>query len=176
MSNLYKFQRKQLVQTNSNDIFDFFSNPLNLYQLTPPQYYLEIKNQHPVKLHKNLEIVFKVKISRIPLTWVSEIIDWNPKQKSFTEKQIKGPFKHWVHKHTIHEVNKNMTEIIDNIEYSLPYGPLSEIIHRRFLKKHLQYMFTYRFQRITEIFKPFSPPRFASQRNFSKNNSSSVKR
>ncbi len=172
MSKKYTFKRKQIVNANAEVVFEFFSNPYNLRQVTPPKHRLEILNSYPIIMHKGLKLRFKFKPALIPMFWESEIIQWNPKQKSFMEQQVRGPFKTWVHKHIINGLNSEITEITDDITYTLPGGPLSDLLNNLIVKRQIQQMFDYRFQRLTEWFRPLTVNPFQpGSREPRKNNS-----
>jgi ligand-binding SRPBCC domain-containing protein len=42
--------------------------------------------------------------------------------------QRRGPYKHWVHTHRFRE-EERATIIEDEVQYALPYAPLSELVY-----------------------------------------------
>ncbi len=54
----------------------------------------------------------------------------------FIDEMIQGHFKSFKHQH-IFKKTETRTEMIDILEYKVPYGALGEIFDRLFLKKHL---------------------------------------
>ena len=54
---------------------------------------------------------------------------------------LEGPFKNWKHIHKFKKINKNKTEVIDEVESDLPYGIFGKIISiyvSKILKKYLK--------------------------------------
>lgn len=60
--------------------------------------------------------------------------------RQFVDRQQKGPFRSWVHRHRFEPDSSGGSRLIDEIEYSLPWGlPLGRLVDRK-----LEPMFTYR--------------------------------
>ncbi|HEU5460770.1 MAG TPA: hypothetical protein VFU79_00715 [Nitrososphaeraceae archaeon] len=47
---------------------------------------------------------------------------------------LEGPLNKWKHTHKFKKINENKTEIIDEVEYSLPYGIFGKIVSIFFIK------------------------------------------
>jgi ligand-binding SRPBCC domain-containing protein len=56
---------------------------------------------------------------------------------------LSGPFKKWRHLHRFHNIEGKQTEIIDEIEFVLPYGILGKLFEG-YASKQLQNIFGYR--------------------------------
>ena len=63
----------------------------------------------------------KMKIRRT-MTWHSKITFL--KKYEYIDEMLAGPFKKWRHLHKFHSIDGKQTEIIDEIEFELPYGIL----------------------------------------------------
>ena len=61
---------------------------------------------------------------------------------------LSGPFKKWRHLHRFQNIEGKQTEIIDEVEFELPYGILGKLIEG-YAYKQLQNIFEYR--KITTI-------------------------
>jgi ligand-binding SRPBCC domain-containing protein len=91
----------------------------------------------------------------IRLSWEALIDDfvWN---ESFSDVQLRGPFKFWRHTHTIrpgspaHDPQPGVT-IHDEVLYELPLGPLSQLADKLFVRPQLKRIFAYRQQRTAEL-------------------------
>jgi ligand-binding SRPBCC domain-containing protein len=103
------------------------------------------------KIYPGQIIQYKVKpLFGIPLLWVTEITQVK-ENKFFIDEQRIGPYKFWHHKHFFKEV-KDGIEMKDVIHYALPYGFLGRIVNKLFVRKQLQNIFKYRYQKINNIF------------------------
>lgn len=78
----------------------------------------------------------EIEISFSPFTWTSKRIQWTARitdfawNRYFYDEQIRGPFAAFRHRHgtTAQQLDGRAgTQVIDDIEYQLPYGPLGRI-------------------------------------------------
>ena len=90
------------------------------------------------------------KIIIIQSTWHSKITLFQ--QYEYIDEMLEGPFIKWKHTHKFKRINKNKTEIIDKVEFSLPYGLFGKIVSIFFTK-------ILRFQLIHLIYYHFSTTR-----------------
>jgi|TARA_B100000315_G_C14466489_1_gene536211 ligand-binding SRPBCC domain-containing protein len=65
--------------------------------------------------------------------------------------QIKGPFILWHHTHIFREIDDGV-EIIDQVQYALPFGILGRIFHSLCIKKKLNHIFNFREEVIEKLF------------------------
>ena len=63
--------------------------------------------------------------------------------KQFQDVQVRGPFVSWQHTHTIAAAGEG-SELIDEIKFKFPGGPLGELINTLQFKHQLQKLFIYR--------------------------------
>jgi ligand-binding SRPBCC domain-containing protein len=70
------------------------------------------------------------------------------KSHEYIDEMLSGPFKKWRHLHRFHNIEGKQTEIIDEVEFELPYGILGKLIEG-YAYKQLQDIFEYR--KITTI-------------------------
>ena len=66
------------------------------------------------------------------------------KKYEYTDEMLEGPFKKWRHKHIFYNImDGTQTEIIDEVEFELPYGVLGKLFEG-YAYKQLQNIFEYR--------------------------------
>lgn len=63
---------------------------------------------------------------------------------SFSDRQLKGPFKFWEHTHAFESVSSASSTLCDRIQYELPFSPLSDIFVGGWIRRRLASMFAYR--------------------------------
>ena len=148
----YKLYKEQLLQSDMDTVWEFFSSPENLDALTPNNIGFEIKTPRPLpKMFQGQIIEYTVKpVLNLPLFWRTEITEVVDK-KSFTDEQRKGPYKLWRHKHFFEETLEGI-KMIDDLEYALPMSVLGQIAHSIFVKGRLTEIFDYRYQQVDNIF------------------------
>ena len=78
-------------------------------------------------------------IAKIRMTWHSRITSLKPYE--YIDEMFAGPFKKWRHLHKFNDIDgKEKTEIIDEIEFELPYGILGKLFEG-YVYKQLQKIF-----------------------------------
>jgi len=65
------------------------------------------------------------------------------KAHEYIDEMLSGPFKKWRHLHKFHNIEGKQTEIIDEVEFELPYGILGKLFEG-YAYKQFQNIFEYR--------------------------------
>lgn len=132
-------------------VFEFFSAAHNLEKITPPDMGFRLLTPKPVAMAVGTQIDYQLRIAGLPLRWRSVISHWAPPY-SFTDEQLRGPYKLWIHTHSFEETLRG-TRIRDSVVYALPFAPFGEIGHF-FVRKQLEKVFAYREQAIKAVLLP----------------------
>lgn len=143
-------ERKQIIQRPRKEVFEFFADAGNLEKITPPELNFHIITPQPIDIKKGALIDYQLKLRGIPITWKTEITQWNP-PFDFVDSALKSPYKQWIHLHTFEEGENGETIMKDIVRYRLPFEPLGDVAHF-YVKKELAYIFDYRYKVIEEIF------------------------
>lgn len=143
-------KRETILNLPVNEVFDFFSKAENLDKITPPVLGFRIITPLPVDMKKGTLIDYKIKLNGIPFDWKTEITEWEP-PFYFTDTQIKGPYKMWVHQHRFEDQN-GRTKMTDIVNYLSPGGFFEFIPHNLIVKNKVEYIFDYRGKILAEIF------------------------
>lgn len=97
--------------------------------------------------------IIQYKITVLPFvrmyweTEITEVVEY----QSFTDIQRVGPYSYWSHKHTFQEV-KGGIEMIDELEYSIPFGMFGRMANYLFVARQVKNIFNYRFQVLEGLF------------------------
>lgn len=83
------------------------------------------------------------------MVWRTEISVWNPPHE-FVDRQLKGPYKQWIHRHTFKDLGDGKTQIEDEVKYRLPLEPFGDIMHF-LIRRELEYIFNFRQKAVAEI-------------------------
>jgi ligand-binding SRPBCC domain-containing protein len=152
MGKVYSLHSRQRVPASLEEVWQFFSDANNLLAVTPPQLNLKVTNKvYGESVYPGQVMTYNVKpLLGIPLAWMTEITHVREK-KYFVDEQRKGPYKLWHHQHHFKAIEGG-TEMIDLVHYRLPFGPLGSLAHSVLVKKELEKIFTYRYQKIVELF------------------------
>ena len=148
----YRLYKEQQIQCDLASAWEFFSNPFNLSKITPLDMGFVVKSEIKEKeIFEGMEIDYVVSpVLGIPMKWKTRITQVDD-QKSFTDFQLKGPYKYWNHYHEFLP-NEEGVLIKDTVDYELPLGFLGTLAHKIMIKKKLENIFNYRFKVLDEKF------------------------
>jgi ligand-binding SRPBCC domain-containing protein len=143
-------ERTSVIAADLAEVFAFFSAPENLAKITPPDMGFEIVNgpKHPVREGDRID--YRIRILGIPLKWRTLITSWKDGE-SFSDLQERGPYRYWHHHHTFRTVSEGV-EMIDRVEYELPFGFLGNLFAGWFIRRQLTAIFDYRTSVIAKTF------------------------
>jgi NADH dehydrogenase len=144
----------QVINRPVDEVFAFFARPENLGRITPPAMGFE-QLSTDLAMRAGLEIDHRIRpLPGIPMRWRSRIETYDP-PRSFSDVQVRGPYRSWVHQHRFTPVDGG-TLIEDHVAYEMPLGPLGELAHRLTVRAQLLDIFRHRARTIEAIFAP--PP------------------
>jgi ligand-binding SRPBCC domain-containing protein len=107
------------------EVFPFFAAAENLERITPPELRFRITTGGPVQIHEGAHIAYRLRLFGVSFGWTTEITEWNPPH-AFTDAQIRGPYRQWIHRHTFRE-DGGETVMDDEVRYRLPLFPAGEV-------------------------------------------------
>lgn len=139
---VHRLERVQRIDWPLDEVFEFFAAARNLERLTPPWLRFEVLTPEPVEIRVGTVIDYRLRVHGIPLRWRSQIEEWDP-GRSFIDRQIRGPYGLWHHRHTF-AADGQSTIVRDRVDYGLPLGPLGEAARRLFVGRDLERIFDYR--------------------------------
>jgi len=147
---IYKIITKQFVKRPLAEVFEFFSSPENLAEITPEDLNFKILTPEPLEMKRGAVIDYTIKLFKIPVHWRTLITTFEPPYR-FVDEQIKGPYSLWHHTHIFKEVSGGV-EIHDSVSYSVPFGLLGRLLHAVWIKRDLERIFEHRKNVIDRIF------------------------
>ena len=144
--------RKQLINTNIDDLWSFMSSPKNLEKITPESMEFKITSNNGDQLmYPGMIISYKITpLLNFPLRWVTEITHVKEKE-FFVDEQRLGPYRMWHHEH-IFKIKEDGVLMTDIITYIPPFGLLGKLANNLFIKRRINKIFDYRSQIIERLF------------------------
>ena len=149
---LKKFQTEMFVDKPIDKVFEFFADPSNLEELTPPWLNFNIVSPEPLGIGLGAIIDYKLRVHRVPISWQSEITKWDP-PSLFVDLQNKGPYRHWEHTHEFRQSGER-TLVRDTVSYKVPGG---SIVDRLLIRRDLKRIFGYRRFKLNELLNAEPP-------------------
>jgi ligand-binding SRPBCC domain-containing protein len=152
---------EQWIPVPLDRVFHFFSNPTNLPRLMPPELAAEIRSIEggpSASAGVGTQITLSVRLlPPLPLraSWVARIVEFEPGRR-FTDVQVKGPFRHWRHRHefeSARRVEADGTFVRDDLEYDVGFGRLGNSVARWFVADRLRHTFQERQRRLEDLLR-----------------------
>jgi ligand-binding SRPBCC domain-containing protein len=142
----------QKIPVSLEKAWDFFSNPANLQAITPDNMgFTVISKHHGDTMYAGQIIEYTVKpMLGIPLYWMTEITQVKDKHY-FIDEQRFGPYSLWHHQHHFKAIEGGV-EMTDIVHYKNPLGFMGRLANSIFVKKKLDTIFNYRYQKVEELF------------------------
>ena len=143
MMKLYRLSRTQLLPTDLEDAWAFFSNPRNLARITPPALDFRIVSDLPREIHPGLIVAYTLAplLPGLRISWVTEITTAE-KPWLFVDEQRFGPYRFWHHQHHFRSLGDGV-EMRDLVHYRLPLG-LFGLLAAPLVQRRLQAIFDFR--------------------------------
>lgn len=147
---IYTLRCEMLTERSLESTFEVFENPYNLAKITPSSMNFRVTSKERVEMRKGAEIEYIIKWLGIPIHWKTIIEDYQP-PLLFIDRQEKGPYSLWRHRHTFEQTPQG-TKVADHVDYQLPLGPLGAIAHAVMVKRQLLEIFNFRQQELGKMF------------------------
>ncbi len=158
---VHVLKRHQQLERPLDEVFAFFAAARNLERITPPWLRFEVRTPEPVSMEAGSLIDYRLHYRGVPLGWTSQIEVWEP-GRQFVDRQLRGPYGLWHHRHTFSEVDAG-TVIEDEVHYAAPFGAVGELAQSLLIERDLRRIFDYRHQAVRRIFdQEASQPRPAA--------------
>jgi len=152
---IYRLETIQNLPISQKEAWDFLSDPKNLKTITPDYMGFEILSGAAERMYAGQIIQYIVTpVFGIPTKWVTEITHVQ-EGSYFVDEQRFGPYDLWHHKHFINPI-KNGVEMIDIIDYKIPFGFLGRIAHPFLVAPKLKEIFEYRKNALVALFGPYT--------------------
>lgn len=136
------FERRSVVPVPAAELYAWHARPGAFERLNPPWDPVEVEERSG-GLEVGARTVIKMKAGPVPQRWVAVHTACEP-GRMFRDEQQSGPFARWVHTHRFEDRGDGTSELIDQVEYQLPLGPLGSVFGGGFTRATLERMFAYR--------------------------------
>jgi ligand-binding SRPBCC domain-containing protein len=96
-------------------------------------------------------ITYKVAIlPGVRVRWLTQITYMEPGHRFIDEQRI-GPYRLWIHEHRF-DLLPNGVRMTDHVTYALPFGLLGNLIHTIYIRRRLEKIFDYRYEKVLTLF------------------------
>lgn len=156
----YTLKYKTFIPATLDEAWDFFTSPLNLVKITPPDMNFVVTSEYKVtdKVYPGMIITYFVSpLFGVKLRWMTEITHVKEKEY-FVDEQRFGPYALWHHQHHFKQVEGGIM-MTDIVNYAIPYGFIGRMANSLFVKKKLTDVFSFRADAIGHLFGANSNPK-----------------
>ena len=137
-----RFQARSLIRTTPEKLFAFHELPDAFTRLMPPWEKSRVI-ERPSSLQVGSRTIVDARI--VPGIFIrgeSLHTAYDP-PNLFEDQQVRGPIRSWRHRHII-EPHAEGAVLIDDIEYTLPFGFAGRILGSKFIERRLRRVFAFR--------------------------------
>lgn len=120
-----KYRRQFEVQAPLAAVAAFHTQPASMAAITPPPVIVRIRHA-PTRLAEGDEMAFTLWLGPLPVHWLARIEDVSA--HGFTDRQLRGPFRTWVHRHTFRPRSETATLVQDEIRIELRRHPFWAVL------------------------------------------------
>jgi ligand-binding SRPBCC domain-containing protein len=142
---LRAFKHSFIVNSPIDRVWEFYTDIKHLEIITPVEIELKITNGTSQKLTQGSEFCLEGKLMILRRRWHSVIKSIRPYQ--YVDEMLTGPLKKWSHLHKFNDIcinrNQNQTEVIDEVNFELPYGSVGKLFEG-YVSKQIEKFFDYR--------------------------------
>lgn len=139
--------KRTIINCDVEKLFAFHTDSNNIKKITPSNIKVELLNDDGQSYEGK---IVKIKTTKffIPTYWEVKI-EKLQYPGVLLDIAIKSPFKYWKHQH-IFNMKNNQSELVDIIDYELPFGVLGKIVEP-LITSDIKQMFEYRHAKTKEI-------------------------
>ena len=152
---IYRLERTTLLRARRAEAFSFFADAHNLEQITPDSLGFHILTPDPIVMRAGTLIDYELTLHGIRMKWRT-LIEEFVEGEYFVDLQLSGPYRLWRHRHEFRDIAEG-TQMIDRVDYELPFGPLGRVVRRLFVRRSLEQIFDYRSKAIAGYFNTDDP-------------------
>jgi ligand-binding SRPBCC domain-containing protein len=148
--NIERLVRSQQLPISLETAWQFFSDPANLSQITPPSLNFNVISELPGYTYPGMIAAYTITpIGPFKFTWVTEI-SHTAEPNYFVDEQRFGPYRFWHHQHRFREIPGGVS-MDDTVHYLLPYWPVGMVL-TKFVARQLDGIFDYRQEALRQLF------------------------
>lgn len=121
-------------------VVEFHSRAASMAAITPPLMIVRLHHAPPI-LAEGDEMDFTLRLGPFPIRWLARIEAVSP--AGFTDRQLRGPFAAWAHRHIFTGLDDQTTEVVDEITLHLSPHPVWWLVGIG-MRVGLPFLFSYR--------------------------------
>ena len=136
---MIRFCYRSVIDAPVERVFAFHQQPDALERLLPVWPPVRVIRRTG-GLEPGSLVELELRFGPMRLRWLARHTGYR-KNEFFSDEQVRGPFRFWRHRHGFERMVDGRCLLTDEVEFSLPFGLLSEPLAGRAIKHVLRKMF-----------------------------------
>ena len=124
-----RFEKQTRIDAPPGVVFAFHESPGALGRLTPPWERVELLDGGG-SIRPGTGVELSIPVGPFRMKWVAEHTEYEP-GRMFADRQVKGPFASWYHRHLFLDDGHGGTLLRDEVDYQPPLGALGRLLGER---------------------------------------------
>jgi ligand-binding SRPBCC domain-containing protein len=120
-----KYRHRFLVKSPLKNVREFHARPSSMGAITPPPVIVRL-HWAPLTLNEGDQMEFTLWLGPLPIRWLACIEEVTA--GGFVDRQIRGPFSRWSHRHRFIPSGDRDTEVSDEVEARLSHHPFWALV------------------------------------------------
>jgi ligand-binding SRPBCC domain-containing protein len=140
------YEKHSILDVSPATLFAWHVRPGAFERLAPPWEHLRVLSRHG-GIADGSRLTMEIRRGLLKIRWEAVhrgFIDG----VQFQDIQVAGPFKRWVHTHKVAPAADGRAELIDEVDYALPFGPLGALAGGLVARRMMDRTFSFRHRRI----------------------------
>ncbi len=137
-----RFELATTLPVAADVAFAWHARPGALARLLPPWQRIEVVSQHG-GIEPGARVELRLRAGPFARRWLA-VHGEKVEGRSFTDRQERGPFAQWEHRHAFEPVSATSCRMVDAIRYALPGAPLTQWLLGGAVRRRLAQAFAYR--------------------------------
>ncbi|GIU75418.1 MAG: hypothetical protein KatS3mg004_2505 [Bryobacteraceae bacterium] len=137
-----RFCYRSVIDAPVERVFAFHQQPDALERLLPAWPPVRVVRRTG-GLEPGSLVELELRFGPMRLRWLARHTEYR-ENEFFSDEQVRGPFRTWRHRHGFGRMVDGRCVLVDEVEFSLPLGPLSDWLAGRAVKHMLRKMFATR--------------------------------
>ncbi|HEX4145636.1 MAG TPA: TIGR01777 family oxidoreductase [Pirellulales bacterium] len=137
-----RFTRRSRIVASADELFRWHESPGAFERLAPPWQKIEVVERQG-GIQPGGRVALRQSLGPLKINWRMEHRDYIA-GRQFRDCQLSGPFRSWIHTHTIEPDGPDNCYLFDQIEYALPGGAIGQGVLAGFVGRQLDRLFAYR--------------------------------
>ncbi|MFN0181955.1 MAG: TIGR01777 family oxidoreductase [Gemmatimonadales bacterium] len=114
------------LPVGAGEAYAWHERPGAFERLVPPWQAVRLSGPHP-GIADGTVARFELALGPFRRSWVARHRDVLP-GRQFVDEQVTGPFATWVHRHRFEPTTADRSRLIDEIDFTLPFGPIGHLV------------------------------------------------